>query len=268
MSRHTLTYNGIDLSTFGAYVSGEGAWKKPAPEFEQISVPGRSGDVLLYNGRYSNVDVTYKMGIVDSFDTNYSSLISCLMSDPGYHKLVDSSHPGVYRMAAVSVGVEPDMTQHNLSGQFKITFNCKPQTFLDEGDERYCLINAGSTSGTGITNTIYNPTAFPTWPLVQVSVASANGTVYLAIQKKTGQNTWSSVALTKYVVTATNASLLIDTETGNVTDATTGADMNSFLKTSQSLFAQIPGGGRITSLAPYSNPNDATVHVIPRWWRL
>lgn len=141
--KRILTYNGIDLSTFGAHVSGEGVWAKPAPEYERISVPGRSGDVLLYNGRYSNVDIKYRFGITKNFDTNYTNLIAALLGSPGYHKLVDSKHPGVYRMAAIDKGIEPTMLPQLSAGEFEVTFNCKPQVYFESGDEKFTLYENG-----------------------------------------------------------------------------------------------------------------------------
>lgn len=268
MSRHTLSYNGIDLSTFGVYVSGENAWAKPAPEYEHVSVPGRSGDVLLYNGRYSNIDITYRMGIVSDFNTNYNALISHLLSSPGYHKLIDSAHPDGYRMAVITAKVLPDMTRMNRKGQFDVTFHCKPQFYLDEGEEDIYMIKAGSAYGDDVENTIVNPTAFPVWPLIKISIPSSSGTVYLNVQKKSGANSWSAVGQAKFVVDGTNMELYIDTETGNVTDAS-GSNMNTMLKISESQFVQIPGGGRITSVVPNKTiPTNANVKIVPRWWRL
>lgn len=152
MSKRILTYNGIDLSTFKAHVSGEGAWVKPAPEYERISVPGRSGDVLLYNGRYSNVDIKYRFGITENFDTNYTNLIAALLGSPGYHKLVDSKHPGVYRMAAIDKGIEPTMLPQLSAGEFEVTFNCKPQVFYDSGDEQITLFDGGTRPVSRVTN--------------------------------------------------------------------------------------------------------------------
>lgn len=247
------------------YVSGENAWAKPAPEYEHVSVPGRSGDVLLYNGRYSNIDITYRMGIISNFNTNYNALISHLMSSPGYHKLIDSSHPDGYRMAAIDVGILPEMTRGNRKGQFDVTFNCKPQFYLNEGEEDVLMLKNGNTYGDGVTNTVYNPTAFPTWPLIKVSISSASGTIYLPVHKNQGSS-WVSTSREKIVIQGTNAELYIDTETGNVTDAS-GANRNSMVKMGESQFMQIPGNGRITSIFG-EPPSGSNVKLVPRWWRL
>ena len=113
LDRHGLIYNGIDLRGFGVYVSGEDSWAKPAPEFEKVSVPGRNGDLITYNRRYSNVNIIYRLGIVRNFEMNYSDLVGALLSDPGYHRLEDTAHPGEYRMAMIDSGIDPSMAPWN-----------------------------------------------------------------------------------------------------------------------------------------------------------
>ena len=151
LDRHGLIYNGIDLRGFGVYVSGEGSWTKPAPEFERVSVPGRSGDLITYNRRYSNVDIVYRLGIVRDFNANYGDLIDALLSDPGYHRLEDTSHPGEYRMAMIEAGIDPSMTPWNRAGEFDVIFDCKPQIYLTSGELPVSLTSSG---------TIFNPTLF------------------------------------------------------------------------------------------------------------
>ena len=249
------------------YVSGENAWAKPAPEYEHVSVPGRSGDVLLYNGRYSNIDITYRMGIISNFNTNYNALISHLLSSPGYHKLIDSAHPDGYRMAAITAEILPEMTRGNRKGQFDVTFHCKPQFYLNEGEEDVLMVKNGNAYGDGVTNLITNPTAFPVWPLVKVSIPSSDGTVYLEM-RKLNSSVWTTEGQAKFVVYATNIELYIDTETGNVTRAN-GQNMNSYIKMSESKFVQIPGNGKVTSVLSYgSQASGANVKLVPRWWRL
>ena len=159
MVRHTLTYNGTNLKQFGVYVSGENSWAKSAPEFERVSVPGRNGDLVTYNKRFANVDIEYHLGIVKNFNENFSNLVSFLHADPGYHKLVDSSHPDVYRMALIEQNIDPEMTWGNREGTFDVIFNCKPQVYLTSGDTTTTFTSSGS---------ITNPTSFASKPLLRV----------------------------------------------------------------------------------------------------
>ena len=53
--RSKLIYNGIDLRQYGLYVSGDKTFNAPKKEYTKVSIPGRSGDLVISNGRYSNV---------------------------------------------------------------------------------------------------------------------------------------------------------------------------------------------------------------------
>ena len=132
---HLFKYNGRSSQDFGIRLSGEDTWRKPSPDLERTAVPGRNGDLIASNRRYNNVDISYKAGIIHDFASNYNGFINHVLSEPGYHRLEDSYHPDVYRMAVVETDFEPEMTAFNNHGQFKVCFNCKPQTFLRSGDQ-------------------------------------------------------------------------------------------------------------------------------------
>ena len=271
MSKRILTYNGIDLSTFKAHVSGEGAWVKPAPEYERISVPGRSGDVLLYNGRYSNVDIKYRFGITENFDTNYTNLIDALLSNPGYHKLVDSKHSGVYRMAMSERTIEPTMLPQLSAGEFDVVFNCKPQIFLDSGDEEYDISNLSY---------LYNPTGFMTKPLVKITtgINSFRITFRVYTQTKAGFGEWRHTYLDFSLGSVSKTfPLYYDAETGNVYDSSsTPINLNPYvtLETYEhggyNIYEdlQIPGNKIRGALTASVDSSSVTVKIIPRWWRL
>ena len=277
MSKRILTYNGIDLSTFGAHVSGEGAWVKPAPEYERISVPGRSGDVLLYNGRHSNVDITYRFGITENFDENYNDLIGALLGSPGYHKLVDSKHPGVYRMAAVDNGIAPAMSDQQSAGEFEVTFNCKPQTYLVSGDEV-----ATTWSDLHQTSRITNPTVFDARPLVKITLASTSTLDFIFYmewfdhlnQSATRKRVTFTFAKSSGTV---NSPIYYDSDSGDVYDSS-GNSLNEYVKIERYIGnskyvlddAVIPG--KYTFYAYVSGsaqtPKFSKIEIIPRWWRL
>ena len=156
---HLFKYYEKSTQDFGIRLSGEDTWKKPAPDIERTAVPGRNGDLIASNRRYKNVDITYKAGIVHDFDRNYNGFINFMLSNPGYHRLEDSYHPDVYRMAVAEADFAPSMTAYNQHGQFNIKFNCKPQTFLKSGDQELEFIEDG---------VIFNPTMFDAKPLIRV----------------------------------------------------------------------------------------------------
>lgn len=157
--RHFFIYNGKSTRDFGIRISGEDTWKKPAPDIERTSIPGRNGDLIASNRRYSNVDIVYPAGIVRDFDSNFTAFANFMLSSPGYHMLEDSYHPDVYRLAVMESDFDPEMTKYNREGQFEIKFNCKPQTFLKSGNQELTFTEA---------TTIFNPTLYEAKPLIRV----------------------------------------------------------------------------------------------------
>ena len=235
LDRHGLVYNGIDLRGFGVYVSGEGSWAKPAPEFEKVSVPGRSGDLITYNKRYSNVEIIYRLGITKNFNMNYGDLIDTLLSDPGYHRLEDTLHPGEYRMAMIEEGIKPSMTTRNLAGEFEVTFNCKPQVYLTTGE----LVTAFTASGT-----IFNPTRFEASPLIRVY---GNGTL-----------TVNSDA----IVFADNTGYTdLDCDLEDAFYGSVNRNLQVTMATGE--FPRLQPGVNSIQLASLTR-----VEITPRWWRL
>lgn len=156
---HLLTYNGKSSGDFGVVISGQDTWRKAAPDLERVTIPGRNGELILTNKRYNNVEIPYECGIIRNFDINYTGFINHLLSDPGYHRLEDSYHPEVYRMAVFDAQTEPDMTARNAQGTFKVTFSCKPQMYLKSGELRQEAYNGSP---------IYNPTRQEARPLIRV----------------------------------------------------------------------------------------------------
>lgn len=236
MNRHTLIYGGRNLKDFNLYVSGGGAWAKPAPDIVRTQVPGRSGDLTTFNNRYENVDITYTCGIVRNFDTNFSNLIAYLLSTTGYRKLEDSSHPGVYRMALIETGVTPSMSPNLKSGEFDIVFNCKPQTYLTSGDTQQTFTSSG---------TINNPTLFKSKPLLRVY---GNGTF--------------TVAGKSITITSNSGYTDIDCD---IQDAFYGAtNRNGNITLNSGGFPEFATGNNTVSLGS----GISKIIVTPRWWRL
>ena len=72
---HTFIYNGKKSQDYNLILSGEDTWKKTMPDVERMQIPGRNGDLLLSNHRYSNVELTYHVGIKRNFNQNFTCSI-------------------------------------------------------------------------------------------------------------------------------------------------------------------------------------------------
>lgn len=158
----TFTFDGESSADYGVYLTGEGVFNAPERAVEMLEIPGRNGNFALDEGRFENIEVTYKAGMFDVTEANFASKIEAfrnwLCSKVGYVRLSDDYNPNEYRMAVYSKGVKVD---HDflIAGEFEITFNCKPQRWLTSGETAVSVASGG---------TLTNPTLFDSSPLLEV----------------------------------------------------------------------------------------------------
>ena len=234
--RNYFTFGGIDSRTYGVYISGDGVFDSPERQYEYINVPGRNGALIGLEKRMNNVSLTYPAFIYESFDTNLSGLKAALLSKIGYQELSDSYHTDEFRLAAFDgdMKVNPD---HLRAGKFDLTFNCKPQRFLNSGKTKTTITATGTK--------INNPTLFDSQPEITVT---GYGTLYIGTQGIEIANVWTSVVIDSELADCYSG---VNNANGQVTFST-----NDFpvLK---------PGDNNIT----FDN-TITKVEIVPRWWRV
>lgn len=156
-----FTFDGASSRLYDVYLTGEGVFNAPERAVEMIDIPGRNGNYALDHGKFNNITVTYKAGIVDASENNFadkmSALRNWLCSKVGYKRLEDDYNPNEYRMAVFKSGVTVDHEDLK-TGEFEITFECKPQRWLTSGETATSVANNGTLS---------NPTPFPSCPLLE-----------------------------------------------------------------------------------------------------
>ena len=231
-----FTFAGSTSESFGVYISGGGTYNAPVRQYENISVPGRDGDLLGISTRLENVQLTYRCGIVENFNTQVAALRSFLLSNIGYKRLEDTYHTDEYRMAVYKGGLEPEVIKNLEAGEFDLRFECKPQRYLTSGETETTI-----TSG----DDLDNPTDFEARPLIRIV---GSGTLTIGSQVIT-------------IAANTKAYIDIDSE---VMDCYSGSDnCNSLVSFSTNDFPVIPAG---TTAVTYSGLT--SVKITPRWWRV
>lgn len=165
--RNILMIDGKPTSDFGVFISGVGTYNAPERDTTAVSVPGRNGDLLIDNGRFHNIEITYPCYIVKEFADKFNAFKNYLLSRNGYFKIEDSYDAEHYRKAFHNSGLVPSVQLLHRVGAFEITFNCNPQRFLKSGEDEIELTSSG---------VIYNPTLFRSKPLIR-----AYGTGYFYI---------------------------------------------------------------------------------------
>ena len=162
-------FNGFYSYEMGLIVEEKSIYNGPQPDFEMISVPGRDGDVIIDNGRYNNVDVSYTCYCKD-LSANMKSIKQWLCR-PGYFKLTDTYDPLYFRYAAFASKLKVDELLRNV-GKAELVFNCKPFRYSVAGQTKQTLTASGS---------ITNPESFPSLPYIKIT---GSGAVTLTIGSK------------------------------------------------------------------------------------
>lgn len=156
-----LYFDGQSSGTYGVYITGEAVFSAPQRDVEMIKIPGRNGEFALDNGRFENIEVTYPAGIFADNEADFAEAISdfrnFLASRTGYCRLEDDYNPTEYRMAVYKSGLDVDAKVLK-AGEFDITFDCKPQRWLKDGETAVTMASG---------DTLTNPTLFKSSPFLE-----------------------------------------------------------------------------------------------------
>ena len=211
----------------------------PKRKQEIQQVPGRNGDIILYQDAYENYEQSYQVFIDSSLKNGMTRVIPMisdwLLGHQGYQRLEDSYFPDVYRMAYYTGGVE-FVSFFNQYGEGTLTFNCAPEKYYKMG-ERPITVSNGQI--------ISNPTLFPAKPLITLTGSGA-ATLYF------GNNSLS--------ISSIDGSLTIDIRDHkaykggtNKNSTITGLYENMLLKGK----TNVHWSGNITKMT-----------MTPRWWTI
>ena len=131
-----IIFDGYNFEDYGVVVSGGGTWNMPERLTQKDNVYGRHGALITDAGMFDNVEIPYPAWIARDFAEKYEafSRMKALHTDK-YYRLEDSYHPDYYRQARVIPGIIPNTGTLNRSGEFTISFDCKPQKWLRSGEE-------------------------------------------------------------------------------------------------------------------------------------
>lgn len=234
-------FDGQCSAHFGLMVSGSGTYNAPERDVELVAVPGRNGELILDNGRYKNISVSYPISICRDFPSKAAVARGWLMSKSGYKRLEDGYDPDHFRMAMFKGPIDFDVSFLSRTGEATLTFNCKPQRFLKAGEHAIPMAAPGS---------LWNPTGFPALPLITVYGTGA-GTLTV------GERTVEIKALEGHIV--------LDSDTQNayyVSESGTYVNQNGVIYAPE--FPVLEAGQ-----TPISWTGDITnIEIIPRWWTL
>lgn len=165
-----IKYNSVSSGTLGVYVEQYPDRPIPQRKHETFSVPGRSGDIIVMEDAWENVEQSYDIYLsaeAAGLPIVANAVVAWLMGASGYARLEDDYNGEIFRLAAFTGPVDLQNIL-NAFGRATIKFNCQPQRFLKSGETAVNFTQAGTLS---------NPTGFKAKPLVAVTTGSGNGTV-------------------------------------------------------------------------------------------
>lgn len=232
-----IMFNGASSKDYGIEVEHPPKYNYPERDYTIVHVPGRNGDLVLDSESYQNVERVYELAIGEyhgDFTVLANRLSTWLHSARTYARLEDSYEPEYYRMALYKEGTSIENFFHQ-GGRVQVTFNCKPQRFLKEGEKAVSI-----TKG----DIWVNPTNQVAKPLIKIT--GSNGTFTI------GDRTVTLNAINEYI--------MLDSELEHAYKGLTNCNANI-----SALYFPVlnTGANTITWTG-----NITAVEIIPRWWTL
>lgn len=187
-----FTYNGRSSAEFGLHIEKKDVFSAPEYDAELISIPGRSGDIINPNRRFSNIKVTYTVFLARKNTAALASVLrdvkGWLYAEPDrYHELTDFYDAEYFRYGVISGNLDIE-EQLNKVGSFTVTFNCKPYKYSFAGQQ---MVSVDSTS-----ISVTNPTAFESRPYIKLYGSEA---VTLNISSGSSTTSWTISAINEYI---------------------------------------------------------------------
>lgn len=234
--KNYLIFNGRRSSDFGLYISGSGVFNAPERDVEVVEIAGRNGNLILDNGRFRNITVTYPAFISKKFPQMAAAARDWLCGWFGYFRLEDTYYPEFYRRARFSGPLDFETRWMNTGAETNIVFDCKPQRFLKSG-EHPIQISAATT--------LRNPTSQTALPLLKIY---GSGDGQLAVNG-------ASVAIKNI-----DEYILLDCD---LQDAYKGSkNLNSLVSLED--FPVLPAGSSEISFSG----GITKIELTPRWWTI
>lgn len=144
MLNETFYLDGIDARSVGIQLQRPIVFSRAVPVAKSYNVPGRNGNLIVETGSYEN-----RTGKADCFclQENVEKAISAagrfLTKKMGYRRLETSDDPDHFWMARVENGPEIEQRMRTLA-PFQVSFDCKPQRFVKDGENSIIFQSAGS----------------------------------------------------------------------------------------------------------------------------
>lgn len=134
--RDTITIDGVSNEDIGVTLQGSLYVSAPEPNLQIYKIPGRNGNIIETDGTFKNRTAKVSAYIYkdDMVREDMSKVYEWLFSTKGYRKLATTSDPDHFMLASVISGGDI-VDKINKMIPFDIVFDCRPERFLNTGDE-------------------------------------------------------------------------------------------------------------------------------------
>lgn len=149
-------------SDFDVYVYKSNLFNSAAEDVSTVEVAGRNGALHISNNRFKSFSATLDCYITDL--SKWEDFKNYLLSLQNTFTLTESYFTDSYRIARLNTALSLG-TFNKTKGTFTLSFDCRPEIFLDSGNTWQTLSSSAS---------VYNPTSFESKPIFQVV---GNGTL-------------------------------------------------------------------------------------------
>lgn len=239
----SFTFADVISTEYGVWISGTGTWDSPERDVEYITVPGRNGSLIVDNGRFQPVTITYPCFIAKGFEHRFDAFKAALLARPGFYKLKDTYHPDHYRTASFRGPITPATGIYNKSGSFDVSFYCQPELWLDSGDTPVLL------GGYGTSGFVLNPSLYQSKPMIIVKLEEFGDT-----------GTFTLGGQTVTITDSPSETIFIDCERQDAYFGST--NLNPYITLTTGAFPEIQPGESAWQITG----DVESLTVFGRWW--
>lgn len=238
MVKSYFYYNGARSIDKGLTVEQCPSFVTGQRSVEKITVPGRSGELVIDTGAYGNYTQPYEIWFKDKRRGTTRAardIAQWLLSGTGYLRLEDTYDPEVFRLAMFTgpLDVENWML---MAGRATLQFDCQPQRWLKDGQNPISV-----ESGQRLLNAWQ-----PALPLIQVT--------------GTGEGSLT-VGGSTFTISDMPGGITLDSETQDAFFGTQNLNNN----------VQVNGGYPVLQAGETAvsfSGGITAVKITPRWWSL
>lgn len=188
---NSFLYNGIRSSDLGVRIISKNIYSAPKYDLKFQSIPGRDGELILPNGRFPNVTLSYSCYLpaksVSELTEKITRVKAWLYTEPDrYHTLSDTYDTLFFRKAVFNNKLDI-ADECNRIGVFTINFSCKPFRYLNKGQIKTVYTESGFV--------LTNPYPFASKPYIKLN---GRGSGRLIIQSAQHNGIWTFATLNGY----------------------------------------------------------------------